>query len=126
MIIEQSMSRSSAIEECYSLGLKFVEHFDKAICEGTDPRDFYHHCKEMQGWWDKVRSIKLKNTNRLIGRVNLMDGFFTLGMDIEDFINDEYTGIYESIILRLLNNYDYTVYGSLSDIMSKGGQDEVL
>lgn len=126
MIIEQAMSKSSAIEECYSLGLKFVEHFDKAVREGTDSRDFYYHCKEMQGWWNKVRGIKLKNTNRLIGKVNLMDWFFTLGMDIEDFIDDKYAGIYENMILRLLNNYDCTVYESLSGIMDRRDQYEVL
>ena len=117
MIIEQAMSRSSSIEECYSLGLKFVEHVNKAVREGTDPRDFYHHCKEMQGWWNKVRGIKLEDTNRLIGKVNLMDWLFTLGMGVEDSIDDEYADIYESMILRLLKNYDCTVYESLSDIM---------
>lgn len=126
MITEQAMSRSSAIEECYSLGLKFVEHFDKAVREGTDSYDFYHHCKEMQGWWNRVRGIKLKNTNRSIGKVNLMDWFFTLGMDIEDFIDDKYADIYESMSLKLLNDYDCTVYESLSDIMNKGDRYEVL
>ena len=101
---EMAYTRADAIDRCYNLGEQFAKHFIKTCQEGKESKDFIHHCIEMQGWWDKVKEIKLKENNKLISISNLTDWFFTLGKDPEDFIPEEYMTIYTKLYLSLLSN----------------------
>ena len=101
---EMAYTRADAIDRCYNLGEQFAQHFIKTCQEGKESKDFIHHCIEMQGWWDKVKEIKLKENNKLISISNLTDWFFTLGKDPEDFIPEEYMTIYTKLYLSLLSN----------------------
>ena len=56
----------------------------------------------MQSWFDKVKSIKLRHTKRLIQPTNLYDWFFTCGAELEDVVNLCYIDNYEYLINQLL------------------------
>ena len=101
---EMAYKRAHAINICYDLGKQFSIHFIKICKEGKNSKDFIHHCTEMQGWWDKVNNIKLKENNKIISISNLNDWFFTLGQDPEDFIPEEYMPVYSRLYLSLLSN----------------------
>ena len=111
-LAEMAMSRGAAIDVCMSLGKQFIEHFNKICKEGKLSRDFYHHCQEMQTWYNKVRGIKLRHTKRYIQPTNLYDWFFSCGADIEDFVSKENIDTYEYLINELI-----TTDRSVSEIL---------
>lgn len=111
---EMAISKSEAMDKCLSLGKQFIEHYHKVYLEGPDSRDFQHHCHEMQTWYNSVRSIKLKNTNRGLTPVNLIDWFFTVGAIPEDFLDtDDEIDSYNKFIIELLHDSD----SKISDII---------
>lgn len=115
---EMAYTRPDAIDRCYSLGQKFAEHFIKVCKEGKNSEDYTHHCIEMQNWWDSVKGIRLKGNNKLISVSNLIDWFFTLGKDPEDFIPEEYISLYSKLYLTLLNNREtMTISTLLNEIL---------
>lgn len=101
-LIEMAITRADAIEECMSLGKKFIEHFRKAYKE-PNAEVLNHWCNEMQGWYNKVKGIKLKQDNKPLLDGNIRDWFFTVGADAEDFIdNREETEFYDKFCSYLL------------------------
>ena len=113
---EMALSKSDAIDRCISLGNRFIEHFLKVIKEGKTHQDFLHHCQEMQAWYDSVRKIKLKLTNKALTKTNLIDWFFTAGQVPEDFMDEDLVEIYETFYLRLLS-LDKKVVDILRDLL---------
>lgn len=101
---EMAYPRVKAMDLCYSLGKQFADHFIKVCKEGKDSKNFSHHCMEMQGWWDEIKDIKLKESKKRISYSDLNDWFFTLGKDPEDFIPEEYIELYGKLYLNLLLN----------------------
>lgn len=102
---EMAYSQRAAINRCGDLGYEFVRHFVKIMDDGKNHDDFAHHCSEMQAWWDKVKSIKLKNNGKIISDENLFDWFFTYGSDVVGVVqSEEYRHAYEILINRLLED----------------------
>ena len=101
-LVEMALSRGEAIDICMSLGKQFTNHFNKVCDEGKNSSNFKHHCEEMQSWFDKVKSIKLRHTRRLIQPTNLYDWFFTCGAELEDVVNLCYIDDYEYLVNQLL------------------------
>lgn len=65
-----------------------------------------HHIQEMQSFWDKVKILKFKNTNKLISNSNLMDWFFTMGSDVETILPDSMVDLYEEFMIKVLSDRD--------------------
>lgn len=84
---DMALSRSDAMDRCISLGKKFIEHFDK-IYKNPKSRDVNHWINEMNAWFQKVKEIKLKESNKPILNGNLRDWFFTAGANPQDFMNN--------------------------------------
>lgn len=101
-LVEMALSRGEAIDICMSLGKQFANHFNKVCDEGKNSSNFKHHCQEMQSWFNKVKSIKLRHTKRLIQPTNLYDWFFTCGAELEDVVNLCYIDDYEYLVNQLL------------------------
>ena len=102
---EMAYSQRAAVNRCGDLGYEFATHFVKIMDDGANHEDFAHRCKEMQAWWNKVKSIKLKSNNKIISNKNLFDWFFTYGSDVAGVIeNEEYRIAYEALINELLKN----------------------
>lgn len=91
-----------AVEKCETLGRKFIEHFRKAFYD-TSEGARHHHIAEMQAWWDCVKDIRIKSSNRVISSSDLMDWFFTAGALYGDFLesNDE-IDCYEALIDEMI------------------------
>ena len=100
---EMAYTQSEAIDKCAELGQKFAEHFYETYSNGIEDADFSHHCREMQAWYDRVSSIKLKKNNRFIAIDELIDWFFTFGERIYDVFDDnEVNSAYEKFIRHLI------------------------
>ena len=119
-IDEMALSRGDAIDRCINLGKQFIEHFHKVYVEEIESRDFNHHCQEMQSWYDSVSSIRLKTNNKFLTNTQLIDWFFTLGANVEDYLdNDEEVEHYNNFIVELLSNKrSKKVVDVLKDILS--------
>lgn len=98
---ESTYKRADAIDRCFNLGKKFTQHFNMIAKLGKDDTDFKHHCQELQSWYDPVRVIRLKESNKTITRSQLWDWFFTVGQDVEDVILPQFTDLYEDFYLEL-------------------------
>lgn len=114
-LLEMAYTRGHAIELCSNLSNKFSEHFIKIMKSGIESHDFKHHCSEMQAWFDKVSSIRLKPDSKKITKTNIMDWFITDGRVPEDFIPEEYVDKYEDFCFGLLDGK--TVEESISKIL---------
>ena len=112
---EMAYTRGHAIELCSNLSNKFSEHFLKVMKSGIESPDFKHHCSEMQAWFNKVSSIRLKPDSKKITKTNIMDWFITDGRTPEDFIPEEYVDKYEDFCVGLLDGK--TVEESFIDIL---------
>lgn len=73
-IAEMAYDRNYIIEKCYGYGKQFIEHFDKLWNDKAD--DINHHLSEMQAWYDKARTYKLKSNNKTINTRQMFDWFF--------------------------------------------------
>lgn len=105
-IKDMALSRADAMERCISLGRKFIEHFNK-IYHNLDSTTVHHWLKEMQNWYDEVKSIKLKSTNDYILNGNLRDWFFTAGANPEDYMenaNNDELKMYDKFVTELIYN----------------------
>ena len=116
---ELAYSRADALERCYDLGQKFIEHFKETFAKGLADVDFQHHCQEMQAWYDSVAFIVLKNTKKLITTENLVDWFFTRG-SLPKYLFDtsEEASAYKKLIKKLTDNRKIKVIDAMKDIMS--------
>lgn len=104
-VCEMAYERRDAIDRCASLGEKFIEHFHKVYSLGVEDRDFEHHCQEMQSWYDSVKDIVLKSSNRKLSNNQLIDWFFTKGSSTEYLFKDEVeVDEYNEFIVNLLSN----------------------
>ena len=115
---ELALNIDKAIDRANSLGKQFVKHFHKVYVEGISSRDFHHHCKELQTFWEDVCSIRLKTNNKLVPMSYINDWFFTVGKSVEDLFDDENEqDVYEvfmkkldrgdnvkELLLKILNN----------------------
>lgn len=109
---EMAIPLNVAIDKCQELGTQFIEHFHKLFSEGKDSSSFCHHCKEMQGWLNKCRLIKLKTTNRHLTPANLIDWFFTATGSIDKdngFNTYEEIDAYNEFMLALAANRESKV-----------------
>lgn len=99
------LARTDAMNRCISLGKQFIEHFDKIYSDPTNQAN-NHWIKEMCGWWDSVKQIKLKSTNKPILNGELRDWFFTAGANPQDFMHtatNEELSAYDSFITNVIN-----------------------
>lgn len=101
-LVEMALSRGEAIDICMSIGKQFANHFNKVCNEEKNSSNFKHHCQEMQSWFNKVKSIKLRHTGKLIQPTNLYDWFFTCGAELEDVVNLCYIDDYEYLVNQLI------------------------
>lgn len=102
---EMALSRADAMERCYSLGIKFIEHFHKIY---TNPADVSvnHWENEMQGWFNSIRRLKLKTTGKPLLNRQIIDWFLTacaFPEDVVDMSEDEQIS-YDTFCTLLLNN----------------------
>lgn len=117
-LIEMATSRSDAMSRCMDLGPKFIEHFHKAYTEGKESILFHHHCSEMQGWWDKVKIIRLKPNNKRLSLINYTDWFFTAGSSMDEFgFTEEEEEVYGKFIALLYMESDKKVEDILRDLL---------
>ncbi len=81
-LFEMVFSKTDAMDRCISLGKKFIEHFDKLY---KDPKNISanHWMGEMQGWFDTIKKIVLKHSNKQLSNTQLVDWFFTAGSTFE-------------------------------------------
>lgn len=100
-LLEMAYKRVDAIDRCFNLGKKFTQHFNTIAKLGKEDVDFKHHCQELQSWYDAVRVIKLKESNKTITRSQLWDWFFTAGQGVEDVILSQFIDLYEDFYLEL-------------------------
>lgn len=116
---EVAMERSDAIGKCMELGSEFIEHFIKVADEGPYNRDFEHHCKEMQTWWNLVKSIQLRYNKKLISNSQLMDWFFSRGSSIEYVIPIKFQDAYEEFCIKLLNDKNKSITDAIKELEYK-------
>lgn len=119
-LCEMAMSRQDAIDRCMSLGQKFIEHFKKIYEEENKKCDAINHwVNEMQSWYNQVSKIKLKPKSTSIQLNNLMDWFFTVGSEPEEYLdyNDDMCSKYNKFILSLCSGGD--VKGALVSILDE-------
>lgn len=104
IISEQAKERSKIYSLCFELGKPFIEHFHK-VCQdiiNNDIDNYMHHCREMQGWWNKVKDIRYKHNKKKITDDNLIDDFFTCGAISEDFLSKNEAYIYDNLFVPIL------------------------
>lgn len=116
-LFEMALKRQDAIDRCISLGVEFAKHFNKVMSLGKTDKDFNHHCQEMQSWYDKVRSIKIKNTNKPLSKSQLWDWFFTAGQDSEDLVDQSLVELYEKFYLKLVSDENQSVKEVISELL---------
>lgn len=107
---EMAQTLSDAMDRCCTLGVKFIEHFHKAYNEPNCPAT-NHWLKEMQNWFNDVKNIKLKTTNKPLLNRQINDWFFTATSFPEDIVDmdlDEQI-IYDKFCTLLLNNLDVKI-----------------
>ena len=105
---DMSMKRIDAIDRCYSLGKKFIEHFDK-IYKNPTSLDTNHHCDEMQSWYNQVRDITLKEDKKPLSKDCLIDWFFTATGNPDNFMSNpsrEELNAYNDFTYNVLLNND--------------------
>ena len=114
-LYEMAYSRADAMERCYSLGKRFIEHFDK-IYKESQAQAVNHWCAEMQAWYNNVREITLKPKNKHLNRTQMRDWFYTFGSDpTEYFKNNDENETYEEFIDELENTN--SVYEAIQNIL---------
>lgn len=119
-----AVERQDAIERCYTLGKRFIEHFHKIYKEGSDSDLFSHHCKEMQAWLNRCRSITLKSTNRPITTIELIDWFFTATGNIDEangFKTQREIEVYNEFVSKLTVDREKSVISAAREVLGKGG-----
>lgn len=95
---EMAYSRADAMERCYSLGKRFIEHFDK-IYKEPNSQAVNHWCSEMQSWYNNIRDITLKPNNKHLNRTQMRDWFYTFGSDPTEYFDSlEENEVYEEFI----------------------------
>lgn len=97
---EMAMDKTEAIDRCISLGEQFIKHFRK-IMDNPNSSTINHWMNEMQIWFNKVIAIKLKPNSKHIPFNKLMDWFFTVGADPEDYVSSQYVDDYDTFIIEL-------------------------
>lgn len=101
---EMSLSRSDAMDRCISLGEKFIEYFHN-IYHNRNSTDINHWISEMSSWYNSVKKIRLKSTNKPLLINNLMDWFFTAGSNPEEFLGCDLDELekYNNLCIRLIS-----------------------
>lgn len=115
-INDMALARVDAIDRCYSLGKKFIEHFHK-IYKSPDDINVNHWAGEMQGWLNSVKDIRLKmDKNRSILDGELRDWFYTAGSTPESIVSmdSEEQIAYDKFVTCCINTGD--VRGSLKGV----------
>lgn len=111
---EMAMERNDAIDRCYSLGLQFLNHFQK-IYDDNNEETIKHHAAEMQNWLNQVLDITLKSTNKKLSRQQLYDWFITACGNSFDHLNNYVVDdVYNQFAMKVLDNHD--VVQSLKDV----------
>lgn len=101
-LTEFATNRNVISNRCLDLGILFIGHFRKAFHD-TSTEARHHHIAEMQAWWDKVRSLRFKGSNKLISSSDLIDWFFTAGALYGDFLeSDDEVDCYEALIHEMI------------------------
>lgn len=115
---EIAYDRSQAVKKCHTLGKQFISHFHKCMKDiyQENNKRLHYHSSEMQAWRDEVKEIKLTYNNKFLSADQLINWFFTAGSDIETAIQDEYTGVYEQLILSLLKDRNSNIYNIFNSI----------
>lgn len=97
-----SLERNEAMDKCYELGEKFIEHFEKIYLKPSD-QSINHWYSEMQGWFDKVASMSLKHNKKVISDKNIIGWFFQKWSNEENlFPNDS---LKQKHISNFIKNY---------------------
>lgn len=104
-INDLAMSKSDAADICMGLGKKFMQHFAK-ICNQPQSPAREHWIAEMQSWWNKVRVIKLKSTNRFLPTHLIVEWFLTAGTSPDTYLRGETIHQYEKFMDLLLTTRD--------------------
>lgn len=109
-INDLSIERQDAVDRCYNLGKKFLEHFDKIYNNQENQEVINHWSNEMISWYEAVKTLRLKQNNKHLSMTNLRDWFFTACAEPKDFFtsnNKELEEeIYDKFYLDLLNTND--------------------
>ena len=85
---DMAISRSDAMDKGQEWGPLFIQHFEK-IYDEPDSNAVNSWIKEMANkWYNKIRSYKLKETNRPILFGDLRDWFFTACALPKDFMKN--------------------------------------
>lgn len=95
------------IDKCVALGLLFLSHFGKCLedIKNSDDERLHHHLFEMQGFWDQVKNLKRKATEKTVSNTKLIDWFFTAGQIETDFFKDSISvNLYKKFYRELLKN----------------------
>lgn len=118
-LTEMALSRTDAIDRCYSLGKLFILHFHKIYLESDKCSPLiYHWSCEMQSWYDAVRDIILKNNHKHLNGCQIKDWFYSFGSSYEEYFdyNTDEIELYETLIDSLVITHD--VYESIKIIYS--------
>lgn len=113
---EMIIERPNAISKCMKLGNEFIEHFSNIAEEGPYSKNFAYHYKELVLLWNSVKSIRLKDSGKIISNFQLIDWFFSMGTSIELIISSKYQNVYEEFCIKLLNNKDKTIMNVLYEL----------
>lgn len=113
---EMAYSRADAMERCYSLGKRFIEHFDKIYkepyCQAVN-----HWCDEMQGWYNSISDVTLKPKNKHLNRTQMRDWFYTYGSDPTEYFDSlDENEVYEEFIDELENTHN--VQEAIKNVLS--------
>lgn len=112
---DMSFERQDAIERCYSLGKRFIEHFEKIYNE-PNSQAVNHWCNEMQEWLNNVRSIRLRQNKKPLNYTDLIDWFFVIGSSSDAiFSKEDEVDIYEEFLSKI-SKYDFNVYNTIKDV----------
>lgn len=113
---ELAFDKSKIADKCYDLGQQFVSHFDKIYKEDNNETK-KHHAAEMQNWYDQVKDLRFKGTNKKINVKQLFDWFFmpNVVVAVDLFNNDDEAYSYIEFSDLVLDE-DYSIYDALEEL----------
>ena len=117
--LKEQLERSDAINRCYSLGKRFIGHFDK-IYKNPLAQDVNRYCMEMQAWYNQVKVITLKEDKKTLSKNCLIDWFFTATGNPDNFMINptrEELDDYNDFTYKVLLNHN--VKSDINDVIRK-------
>lgn len=114
---EELITRSEAIDKCSDLSVKFIDNFNKIY---NDAKDIDNLVNNMQSYYNMVRNIVIKGTNRPLPIDKVVDWFLTNSSDSKLLFKDNLieAKIYDDFMYELIKNDNVRESLKIVDLLS--------